>query len=722
MRVFRSSWIVLGIALAACSTPPGSPSATSVPTTYPTTTGTPTPSTTPTQTATNTLTPTSTPTPTLHPTLTPTATPEGFYFHSDAGFGLVPSDEWEFLEEGFEALVLRNEQRNLILIAGSEIRDPNTRPEDKMEELIFNIEGTDRLEIEERDQIALAGGVTAQRTVASLINQSGVAVTYHLVVAGHGSRIYTFVLFGPTPNVFGSKRILDNLYASIELRGNEFQGIPADRAIVMLGFPPDRADLDPALTTRGAAGYAGHLFSGLVRLTRDLRIEPDLAENWDVSPDGMIYTFVLRKGITFLSGDPITAHDFQFSWERAADPDLDSPTAATYLGDIAGFLAVQAGEADEISGVRVLDDRSLEITLDAPKPYFLAKLTYPTSFVVHESDIEHDPEDWMFEPNASGPFFLEERQVGEALVFQRNTSYHTPVRVDAIVYLLSRFGPQTSFFEAGEIDIAYPQTAEISRVLDPDDPLNARLRTSTSMCTSYLAMNNRLPPLDDPAVRKALALAIDRDELHALLHERRHLTANSILPPAMPGFSSVHSAARFDPESARDALVESSYGAALPEIILTASGFGDTTNPFVDAVISMWKEHLGVAVDVRFLIPESFLKDVRLEHGHVVVHGWCADYPDPQNFLDILFFSGGAFNYAAYTNPDIDHMLEAARVEPDVAARLTLYHKIEAALLADYAAIPLFHWINYTLVSEKVGGFAPNPIHAPFFHLLWIAE
>ena len=202
----------------------------------------------------------------------------------------------------------------------------------------------------------------------------------------------------------------------------------------------DPLTLDPALVTDvTSATYIVELFGGLVTLDKDLQVKPDIAKSWDVSPDGTKYTFHLRDDVVFSqSGRRVTAQDFKYSMERAARPETDSPTADTYLGDIVGAKDMIRGRAKEISGIRVVDDFTLEITIDAPKPYFLAKLTYPTAFVVNKDQIEKDKRNWTRKPDGTGPFKLQEWKIGERIVLVRPKAYtqtgHVSARGGVLTY------------------------------------------------------------------------------------------------------------------------------------------------------------------------------------------------------------------------------------------------------------------------------------------------
>ncbi|MCK4964892.1 MAG: peptide ABC transporter substrate-binding protein, partial [Dehalococcoidia bacterium] len=182
--------------------------------------------------------------------------------------------------------------------------------------------------------------------------------------------------------------------------------------------------LDPALCADAfSAGYIVEIFSGLVTLDRDLNVVEDIAESYEISTDGMTYTFHLREGVIFHDGGGVTASDFKYSIERAANPETGSPVVGAYLGDIVGVKEKLGGEADEVSGVRVVDEETLEITIDAPKAYFLAKLTHPTAFVVDEENVASG-DDWWRHPNGTGPFKLEEWRAGRHIVLERNEDFY----------------------------------------------------------------------------------------------------------------------------------------------------------------------------------------------------------------------------------------------------------------------------------------------------------
>jgi ABC-type oligopeptide transport system substrate-binding subunit len=327
----------------------------------------------------------------------------------------------------------------------------------------------------------------------------------------------------------------------------------------------------------------------------------------------------------------------------------------------------------------------------------------------------------MFSPNASGPFGLREFREEEVIIFERNNAYHTPPAIENIVYLLYRAGSTVSYFEAEAIDITSISQTDARAILDePDNPLNDQLHSTTSMCTSYIQFNNNRAPLDDLEFRRALALAVDQERFSELFSENLSLIAGSILPPAMPGYLAGREALEYDPQAAKAALDASSYADQAPEIVINVSGYGDSDSPYLDTLIQMWRETLGVEVVIEYVDPRNSIEGRREADGHVVVGGWCADYPDPENFLDILFHSESIFNSANYNNPEVDNLLEEARVEFDTARRMELYQEIETILLEDYAVIPMLHFVFYALVNPRIEGYVLPPMGVPIVHLLSI--
>lgn len=488
-------------------------------------------------------------------------------------------------------------------------------------------------------------------------------------------------------------------------------GVDRSQAIYLSSGQP--RTIDPATTHSGPGGVEGHIFSGLVTLDTDLQVQPELAAGWDVAEDGAVYTFYLRRNALFHDGRPVTAGDVIFSWERAADPAIASDTVQTYLGDIVGVRERLAGQADHIRGLRAVDDYTLEVRIDAPKVYFLAKLTYPVAFVVDQHNVGEP--DWQYRANGTGPFRLQVWRDDEIIVLARNDRYYLePASVPHLVYLMGA-GIPLSLYETDQIDVVGVDGSTLERVQDPNSRLFPDLRTGINMCTTFIGLNNRVPPFDNPLVRQAFNYAVDKERLIDTLHRGNALPATGLLPPGMPGYSGRQAGYPYDPEKARALLAEAGYGdpADFPLLIYSTAGYGDAGS-LVTAVITMWQQNLAVTIEPVLVDPYIYYDELYAGNvGHLFSFGWCADYPDPENFLDVLLHSDSRQNLGGYHNPAVDARLEQARVETDVSARMALYAEIETQGVEEAAVVFLSHSLAAVLVKGHVHNYELVPISVP---------
>lgn len=349
--------------------------------------------------------------------------------------------------------------------------------------------------------------------------------------------------------------------------------------LTLFGIAP--STLDPAVA-RGddSLPYIVEIFSGLVCFGPDLKLMPDIAERWDRSSDGTTYTFYLRQGVKFHNGKEVTANDFKYSIERACDPATGSQTAETYLGDIVGVKEKLSGRAGEINGIKVINNYTLQITIDAPKEYFLSKLAYPTAFVLDKSNVESDKE-WWKKPNGTGPFKLKEWQENKLITLERNGLYYLePAKVSRVIYRLLG-GVPMMMYENNEIDVADVSLSDIERVLDPSNPLNKELSITPGFSLSYIGFNSAKPPFDDAKVRQAFSYAVDKDKIIELVLKGVVGKAEGILPPSMPGYNEHIQGLDFNPERAKQLIAESEYGnvSGLPPITLTHYWIGHCLVP-----------------------------------------------------------------------------------------------------------------------------------------------
>jgi oligopeptide transport system substrate-binding protein len=378
---------------------------------------------------------------------------------------------------------------------------------------------------------------------------------------------------------------------------------------------------------------------------------------------------------------------------------------------------VLAGETEEISGVRVIDDYTLEVTIDAPKSYFLAKLTYPTTFVVNSSNVAAGS-GWWRQPNGTGPFKLKQWQESSLLVLERNELYYGEVaEVGSVVFQLYG-GVPINMYEMGEIDVSGVFIYYVDKVTDEQGPFYQDLTISPELSFFYIGFNTTRPPFDDVNIRRAFSHAVNKDKLASLVFRNLVQPADGILPPGMPGYNEALVGLDYDIEQARELITNSKYGdvSNLPPITITDSGRGGLVSGDLEAIIYEWRQNLGVDVKVRQLEPERFLYHLSEEVDEMYSFGWIADYPHPQDFLDVLFHSGTENNHGRYRNPEVDALLDRANVELDSEVSLALYQQAEQKLVSDAACIPLWFGQNYTLVKPYVRGYELNPLGLPLLN------
>jgi oligopeptide transport system substrate-binding protein len=465
-----------------------------------------------------------------------------------------------------------------------------------------------------------------------------------------------------------------------------------------------------------SATVAVEVFGGLVTISTEVQLKPDLAERWEVSPDRKTYTFFLRRDARFHNGKPVTAQDVKYSLERALDPKTGSPTVSTYLDDIVGAKEKLAGRAQEVAGVQVIDPQTLQITIDAPKAYFLAKLTYPAAFVLDRENILKEGKDWTRRPNGTGPFKLKEYKLGERLVLERNPHYHLgPAKLERVEFILSG-GSAMAMYENGEVDITGVGLADLDRVTNPNEPLNKELVVAPpSFDISYIGFNVSQPPFDDVKVRQALNHAIDKQLIAKQVMNNLVVPAYSILPPGFPGYTGQVRGLDFDPKKARELLAASRYAGRMPRIVITVPGTGGSAGLDLEVVAEQWKQTLGIQVEFQQVEWATFLGDLNARKPQLFAGlAWAADYPDPQNFLDILFHSRSPLNHTGYSNANVDRLVEQARVAASWEERVSLYQQAEQLIVAEAAWLPLWYTGDrMVLIKPYVKGYKPTPLIVP---------
>jgi oligopeptide transport system substrate-binding protein len=486
----------------------------------------------------------------------------------------------------------------------------------------------------------------------------------------------------------------------------------------------DPTTLDPALSAdAGSHEYIMQIFSGLVKLDDNLEPAPDITKNWDTSQDSRTFTFHLREDVVFQDGRKVTADDFKYSWERACDPATGSTVAGIYLGDIVGVKEVVEGKAKEISGVKVINDYTLQVTIDPPKSYFLSKLTYSTAMVVDKNNVAQG-EDWWRQPNGTGPFKLKEWQQSKLLVLERNNRFYGQMASLEFVEFQMYTGNEMNLYETGQIDVAGVYSTYIDRITDKAGPFYNEYHTSPMLSFNWIGFNISKPPFDDVNVRKAFIMAIDRDKIINLTFRNMVQRADGILPPGIPGYNANLVGPEYNVEKAKELIAASKYGsvANLPPITWTTAGYGGEISQAWEAIIEQWRENLGVEVKVRQLESDRYIYHLKEELDNIYDMGWIADYPHPQDFIDMLFHSGAENNYGGYSNAALDALLDKAALEQDTDKSLKMYQQAEQMVVDDAPMLPLWFGRNYILVKPYVEGYEPNAMGSVMLNKVKLLE
>ncbi|HET9494811.1 MAG TPA: peptide ABC transporter substrate-binding protein [Chloroflexia bacterium] len=489
-----------------------------------------------------------------------------------------------------------------------------------------------------------------------------------------------------------------------------------ERELNIAGQADDPPTLDPALASDGYSLFViRQIFGGLVMFDNDLNIVPDIAASLpSVSEDSTVYTFTLRRGVQFPDGSEVTSADFKYSLERATDPRMagslppESLPAGLYLDDIVGVREKLAGKAEEISGVATPDPYTLVITIDAPKTYFLSKLTAGPAFVVQKSNVE-SASDWTETPKGTGPFRLERWQHRHQIVLVANDRYHLgrPKLERINIWMGANASGELQQYEMGGLDVANVPIDDLERVSDRNNPLSRELQSVPDLSVTYVGFNIAQKPFDDPKVREALSLVVDRQKIARVMFQARVRQADGFVPPDMPGYTPPEVGTVYDVTRAKELLAESTYKSAanLPRLRLYTSG--DRLGPMLREVFS---QTLGIELEVHVVEWTDYLTGLDRGDYPMFTLTWGADFPDPEGILGSLFRSTSPGNHTGYRNADVDAALAAAATEKDPARRMATYRQVEERILADHPAIPLYHSVNYLMVKPYVSGLKVTPL------------
>jgi len=469
--------------------------------------------------------------------------------------------------------------------------------------------------------------------------------------------------------------------------------------------------LDPALIVDVTGGtVSAKLFNGLVRLDKDMNIMPDLAERWTISPDGLSYRFILKKGVRFSNGREVKAGDFKYSFERVLSRKTRSPNTWV-LDRIEGARDFMKGLSPDLRGVKVLDDYNLEIRLEKAFSPFLYLLTMTAAYVVPEEEVNRWGPDFSSHPVGSGPFVLKDWLPNRELILVRRDDYFEKrASIKGIVYrIIPEDLTAITEFEIGNIDILSLPASEYRR-FSTDRLWKGQIRAFNGINTYYAGFNCSRIPFDNPELRRAVSLAIDREKVLHTYYEGRGRPAMGPVPDTLRRWSPPEPYS-YNPDRARSIIEREGLKGQVINFYVTA----DQEVVDIAEIIQSYLRAVGLDVRIRQLEWSAFKEAINRGEPDMFWLSWWADYPDPENFLFPLFHSsniGPAGNRTRYSNKKVDELIEVAGHISDNQARWRYYEEAERIIVQDAPWVFFWHKTDYIVIQPRVRDFIPYPVYS----------
>jgi peptide/nickel transport system substrate-binding protein/oligopeptide transport system substrate-binding protein len=469
--------------------------------------------------------------------------------------------------------------------------------------------------------------------------------------------------------------------------------------------------LDPAHIVDVTGGIiAAKLFNGLVRLDESLEIIPDLAESWDISPDRTVYTFHLRRGVTFSNNREVTASDFKYSFERILDPAGKSPNTWV-LDKIAGADEYLKGKAGSVAGIEALDAYTVRLRLAKPFSPFLNLLTMTAAYVLPQEEVGKRGNDFSAHPVGTGPFILTEWKHNNRLVLERYEGYYDKkAKLKGIVY---RIVPEDLTavveFELGNLDVISIPASEFRRFRE-SAKWKDLISSMPGINTYYLGFHCGRPPFNEPKARKAVSLAIDREKILATYYENRGRPAAGPVPDLLRRWASPEPMP-YDREAAKKMIRETGLQGRPLWFYVTA----DQEVIDIAEIIQDYLEKAGLIVRIKQLEWSAYKAAINNGEADMFWISWWADYPDPENFLFPLFHSsnhGPGGNRTRYTNKTVDFLIEAGQMALNIPGSAKSYERAEKIIVEEAPWVFFWHKTDFTLRQPFVRNYKIYPIYS----------
>lgn len=490
--------------------------------------------------------------------------------------------------------------------------------------------------------------------------------------------------------------------ATVTVAGCGGSSAPERRTLIDSRDNYDPRSLDPALSTDVPTGRAvAYVFDGLTRFTERAELVPDLASAWEVSPDGLVYTFHLRSGVHFHDGTSFSAGDVKHSFERVLDPATRGGRGWP-LYPIKGAKDFGAGKLKSIPGLEVLNDSTVRFTLGEPFAIFPKMLAMPVTGIVPR----HTPPDFGEHPVGTGPWRFVEWRHDDYLRFARNASYHggAPLADSLEARIIPEMSTAEAEFEGGNVDVMWlPEQS--TPAWEENDETRGLLQSAPSLRLIYAAMNTTHGPLRDVRVRRAINYAIDTRVILRRLMGGRGTVAAGVIPPSLAGFDSSRAPFPYDPARARALLAEAGY----PNGVDVELWSGQTEQfPRIAQTLQAYLARANIRVKLVQRDASSMREAARKGNTDIALKDWYADYPDAENFLYPLLHSANAGvggNVSFYHNATFDSVVSASRREQDPVKRAAMYTQADSIAFGDAPMIYLFFYKEVDAVQPWIKGY-----------------
>jgi peptide/nickel transport system substrate-binding protein/oligopeptide transport system substrate-binding protein len=497
---------------------------------------------------------------------------------------------------------------------------------------------------------------------------------------------------------------------------------------ITVTYKDDVATLDPAI---GYDWQNWSMIKGLFDSLMDYEpgtttLKPDLAESYEISPDGKVFTFKLRDGVKFHNGRAMTAEDVKYSLDRVTNPETQSPGAG-FFGAIMGYEEMAAGTAKSLSGVTTPDEKTVRIELSRPDATFLHVMGLNFASIVPKEAVDEFGADFGKHPVGTGAFSLAEWTTGQRLVFAKNPDYWNKGLpfLDQITFEIGQ-EPIVALLrlQKGEVDIpgdGIPPAKFTEVRADPEQ--KARVVEGGQLHTGYITMNVKMEPFDEVKVRQAVNMAINKDRIVQIINGRA-VPANQPLPPSMPGYIKDFAGYKYDPEGAQKLLAEAGH----PDGFETELFVMNTDpQPRIAQAIQQDLAAIGIKASIQSLAQANVIEAGGTENGAAMIWSggmaWIADFPDPSNFYGPILGCAGAieggWNWSWYCNKDLDKRAAEADAIVDPAKaeeRYAAWGAIYADIMKDAPWVPVFNEQRFTMKSPRMVGadnLFVDPVHIP---------